>query len=268
MITTDAPEALFRQAMEASAAALGAPLTPEREHEARLQLHGLLGDLLARRDMKRDPRLLHMLLACRLRLRALQNAALCAREEGDFLACPCELREYTADLCAAANVLLAPLGRAVRFEAPEEPMECPCAPRDYAWLALELICNCALHCPGEDIAVSLQPMGTPQPRGKKRARVFTLTVACEGPLDLAALHAAGLRSGSGVAAMRRVAWLHHGALLWLERDGRSVAAFRLGVRNQGPGTRGTGWYDPPDYVDMLSDPCSQVYVALAPVTGG
>ena len=258
--TTDASEILFRQAMAASAAALDAPLTLEGEGAARLQLHSLMGELLARRDLRRDPRLRNMLLACRLRLRALQNIVLCAREEGDFLPCLCELREYTQDLCAAANTLLAPLGRQVRFTAPGEAMECLCAPRDIAWLLLELICNSALHCPGEEIAVSLYP------GGKNRTRAYTLTVECGSPLDLEALHASGLREGSGIAAMRRIAWLHHGALLWLERGGKSVAALRLGARH--PATAITGAYDPPDYVELLSDPCSPVYIALAPAVGG
>jgi len=256
----EAPEALFRQAMAAA-------LTPEGENEARTQLHSLMGDLLARRDLERSQRLQNMLLACRLRLRALQNIVLCAREEEDFLPCLCELREYTQDLCAAANTLLTPLGRQVRFEAPEERMEAFCAPRDIAWLVLELVCNCALHCPGEEIAVSLRPPAAspPRPRGKKRPRAYTLTVECDGPLDLEALHTAGLREGSGVAAMRRIAWLHHGALLWLERDDKSVAALRLGGWH--PATGITGAYDPPDYVELLGDPCSPVYIALAPAVG-
>jgi hypothetical protein len=260
--TTNTPDTLFRQAMDA-------PLTPEGEPLARQALHSLAADLLARRDLRRDPRLRNMLLACRLRLRALQNTVLCARAEDGFLPCPCELREYAQDLCFAANTLLAPLGRQVRFSAPEEPMECPCAPRDVAWLLLELVCNSALHCPGEEIRVSLAP------RGKKRARACVLTVACEGPLDLAALHAAGLREGSGIAALRRIAWLHRGALLWLEQDGKSIAALRLSgvLRTTAPAcghpsTEGNCRYDAPDYVDLLSDPCSLVYIALAPAVGG
>ena len=251
---TDAPETLFRQAMEA-------PLTPEGEIAARQAIQAVMNDLLARRDLKYDPRLRNMLLACRLRLRALQNIILCAREEADFLARPCELREYAQDLCAAANILLTPLGRQVRFAAPEAPMECPCAPRDIAWLLLELICNSALHCPGEEIAVSLEPA----PRGRGRARACTLAVECEGSLDLSALHAAGQRTGSGVAAMQRIAWLHHGALLWLERDGKSIAVFRIAGRMD---SRLTDRYDAPDCVEFLSDPCSPVYIALAPALGG
>ena len=259
--TTDTPETLFRQAMEA-------PLTPEGEIDARQSIQSVMNGLLARRELKYDPRLQGMLLACRLRLRTLQNTVLCAREESGFLARLCELREYASDLCAAANILLAPLGRQVRFAAPEEPMECPCAPRDIAWLLLELICNSALHCPGEEIAVSLEPT----PRGIKRARAYTLTVECEGPLDLAALHAAGLRTGSGLAAMQAIARLHHGALLWLERGGKSIAAFRIagkaGGENQGGWLASHPYSDVPDCVELLSDPCSLVYTALAPAVGG
>ncbi|MCL1951945.1 MAG: hypothetical protein FWF60_03875 [Oscillospiraceae bacterium] len=256
--TANTPDTLFRQAMEA-------PLTPEGEALARRALHSLAADLLARRDLRHDPRLRNMLLACRLRLRALQNTVLCARAEGDFLPCPCELREWAQDLCFAANMLLAPLGRQVRFSAPEEPMECMCAPRDIAWLLLELVCNSALHCPGETIHVSLAP------RGKKRARAYVLTVACEGQLDLDALHAAGLREGSGIAAMQRIAWLHRGALLWLERGGKSIAALRLagnaGIERGGGRIASHPYSELPDYVDLLSDPCSQVYIALAPAVG-
>ena len=239
---------------------MAAPLTSEGEALARQALQDLMGALLARHDLRRDPRLQNMLLACRLRLRALQNMVLCAREE--FLPTtfvPCELREFTADLCAAANMLLAPLGRAVRFRAPEEPMEALCAPRDVASLVLELICNCALHCPGEEIHVSLRPLG------KKHNRAFVLTAECAGPLDLTALHAGILRAGSGAAAMQSVARLHRGALLWLERGGKSVAAFRLSGGQQG---RASDCYAAPDYVELLSDPCSPVYIALAPALGG
>jgi len=262
--TTSSPETLFRQAIAASAAALEAPLTPEGEIAARQAIQLAMNDLLARRELKYDPRLQNMLLACRLRLRALQNAVLCARQEEDFPARPCELLEAASDLCAAANILLSPLGRRVRFEAPEEPMEVLGAPRDIAWLLLELICNSALHCPGEEIHVSLEP------RGKKRS-YGVLTVECEGSLDLAALHAGGLREGSGVAAMQRIAWLHHGALLWLERDGKSTAALRLAG---GAEVERGGWLashpysDAPDCVELLSDPCSLVYIALAPALGG
>ena len=251
--TTGTPDALFRQAMEA-------PLTPEGEGFARAALQNAMAELLARRDLKHDPRALHMLLACRLRLRALQNIVLYAREESEFIARPCELREYISDLCAASGMLLRPSGRSVRFEAPEEAMEVLCAPRDIAWLVLEMICNCALHCRGEEIAVSLEAK---KRRGRRDCHL-TLTARCEGSLDLEALHASGLREGSGTAAMQRTAWLHHGALLWLERDGISVAALRLAGRTGG---RVADWYDAPDYVELLSDPCSQVYVGLAPAVG-
>jgi len=255
--TTKSLDILFRQAMEA-------PLSPEAEGCTRELLHSLTGSLLARRDLRHDPRAQNMLLACRLRLRALQNAVLCARTEDAFLPRPCELREYTADLCAAANLLLTPLGRCVRFTAPEEPMEALCTPRDYAALLLELLCNCALHCHGEEIVVALASKKRGHPCARRDSgAVLTLTVECRGALDLDALHAAGQRAGSGVAAMQKTAWLHHGALLWLERDGKAVAAFRL------PGTKaGHPYSDTPDYVDLLSDPCSQVYASLAPAVGG
>jgi len=263
--TTNVPEALFRQAMDV-------PLTPEGEIPARQAIQAVMNDLLARRELRHDPRLRNMLLACRLRLRALQNIVLCAREEEDFLARPCELREYAQDLCAAANLLLAPLGRQVRFSAPEEPMEVLSAPRDIAWLLLELICNSALHCPGEEIHVTLESAGAPRSRDRKRP-CGVLTVECEGPLDLAALHASALRAGSGIAAMQKIAWLHRGALLWLERGGKSVAALRLSGRH-GMENKSGKWLasqpydDAPDCVELLRDPCSLVYIALAPAVGG
>ena len=268
---TQTPEVLFRQAM-------GTPLTPEGEGFARAALQNVMNELLSRRDLKYDPRALNMLLACRLRLRALQNIVICAREEDEFIARPCELREYVSDLCAASDMLLRPLGRLVRFEAPEEAMEVLCAPRDIAWLVLEMICNCALHCRGEEIAVSLEAKRKRRRQCARRdngACSITLTAQCEGGLDLEALHAAGRREGSGAAAMQRVAWLHRGALLWLERDGMSVAALRMNgvlrtttpahVRH--PSTEGNYWCDVPDDVELLSDPCSQVYVGLAPAVG-
>jgi len=252
--TTQTTDTLFRQAMEA-------PLNPEGEGFARVSLQNVINELLSRRDLNCDPRALNMLLACRLRLRTLQNIMLAAREEGDFIVRPCELREYISDLCAASDMLLRPLGRTVRFEAAAQAMEVLCAPRDIASLVLEMICNCALHCQGEEIAVSLEQKKT---RGRGGQCVLTLTVRCEGSLDLEALHASGLRGSSGAAAMRRVAWLHRGSLLWLERDGVSIAALRMAGRLIG---RAVDWYDAPDTVELLSDPCSQVYVGLAPAVG-
>jgi len=265
--TTDALYARFRQAMDL-------PVEPSGEALARQSLQGLMNELLARRDMPRDLRLQNMLLACRLRLRAVQNISLAGRHEEDFLPCRCEIREYIEDLCAAADMLLRPQGRRVRFEAPEEAMECLCTPRDIGWLVLELVCNCALHCRGEEIAVTLEP------RGRRRYRAFVLTVACAGTLDLDALHASGGRAGSGVAAMRRAAWRHHGALLSLGRDGKAVAALRLGTGQGIQGHVKGGWENQksgrqecrpyselPDYVELLRDPCSQVYIALAPAVG-
>jgi len=251
--TTDALYARFRQAMECD---------PREEARARQCLQGLMNELLAHRDAPQDLRLQNMLLACRLRLRAVQNLSLAGRREEDFFPCRCEIREYTEDLCAAADLLLRPLGRRVRFEAPEEAMEAVVSPRDCGWLALELICNCALHCRGEEIGVTLEP------RGGKRNRAFVLTVACEGRLDLDALHAAGGREGSGAAAMRRTAWLHHGALLWLEREGKAVAAFRIMGKACGrQECRPYSYSELPDYVELLKDPCSPVYIALAPAVG-
>ena len=250
---------LFRQAMEA-------PLTPEGEGFARAALQSTMNELLARRDLRHDTRAKSMLLACRLRLRALQNIVICARREDEFIARPCELREYISDLCMASDMLLRPLGRTVRFVAPEEAMEALCAPRDVASLVLEMICNCALHCRGEEIVLTLEAK---KRRGKHGACVITLTATCEGTLDLEALHAAGRREGSGIAAMQRTAWLHRGSLLWLERDGVSIAALRLaGMNRIGGRSAGRPYSDQPDYVEMLSDPCSQVYVGLAPVAGG
>jgi hypothetical protein len=252
LLTTgsDLLDAEFRQAMEI-------PLLPAEEQRLRGALQALMAQLLARRDLKYDPKLQSMLLACRLRLRSLQNLLLCERREAPAH-CKCELRELTEDLCAAADLLLHPLGRVVRFEAPEEPAEALCAPRDFSWLVLELICNAVRHCHGEEIRVSLDL----KRQGRRyRPQACFLTVECKGPLDLERLHAAGAKQGSGVSALLRTAWLHRGAILWLHRDGMSVAAPRLPLDE----SRGANWYDAPDYVELLSDRCSQVYIALAPV---
>jgi hypothetical protein len=251
-LTTDSGllDADFRQAMDI-------PLGEEQRLRASLQ--GLMGALLARRDLKTNPKAQSMLLACRLRLRSLQNLLLCGRSEAaELRRSRCELRELTEDLCAAADLLLHPLGRVVRFEAPEESAETLCAPRDFSWLVLELICNAARHCHGEEIKVSLD---LKRHSRRHRPQACTLTAECRGPLDLVRLHAAASREGSGISALLRTAWLHHGAILWLRRDGMSVAALRIPLERG----RGADWYDAPDHVELLSDRCSQVYIALAPV---
>lgn len=232
----DSLEADFRRAMEI-------PLGEEQRLRASLQ--GLMGALLARRDLKTNPK--------------AQSMLLCGRSEAaELRRSRCELRELTEDLCAAADLLLHPLGRVVRFEAPEEPAEALCDPRDFSWLVLELICNAARHCHGEEIKVSLD---LKRHSRRHRPRACTLTVECRGPLDLERLHAAASREGSGVSALLRAAWLHHGAILWLRRDGVSAAALRIPLERG----RGGDWYDAPDHVELLSDRCSQVYIALAPV---
>jgi len=274
ILTTDADrlDARFRQAMDI-------PLTEEERLRALLQ--ALMGELLARRDLKYDPKAQSMLLACRLRLRSLQNLLLGSRSEATGgwdspVDCSaqarlsvsrrsrCELRELTEDLCAAADLLLHPLGRVVRFEAPEEAAEALCAPRDISWAVLELICNAARHCHGEEIKVSVD---LKRQSRRHRPQACVSSIECKGALDLELLHAAASREGSGVSALLRTAWLHHGAILWLQRDGMSVAALRVplaGGRGQEAINRGADWYDAPDYVELLSDRCSQVYIALAP----
>lgn len=236
------------------------PLNPEHEAEARSGLHSVMNELLAHRDLQDSIHLQTMLLACRLRLRSLQNMLLSVRREAAFAPMPCDIRGCTEDLCAASDLLLAPFGRRLCFDAPEQAIVCLCAPRDYAWMLLELICNAALHCDGEEIRVALEPRG-------RRNPACVLTVECDGTLDLEALHAAGIGQNSGTAALRRTAWLHRGTLLWLAQEGKSVAALRLpGVRGESRGY--ISMPDLPDAVDLLSDPCSPVYIALAQAIGG
>ena len=249
IMTEQASEALFRQAM-------AVPVSPESESIARSALHNAMAALLATPAQTRSPRVQNQLLACRLRLRALQNIVLCARSENGFAVQPCDLREPLFSLCTAADVLLAATGRTVRFTAQEIPMPALCAPRDITWLALELVRNCALHCTGGEIEVLLEAS-----RPRKR-RILTLTARCEGHLDLEALHAGVLRTGSGAAAMQRTAYLHGGALLWLEQNGISTAVFRL---DSSTSERAVVRCDVPDCAQLLGDPCSVVYIGLAGV---
>ncbi|MDR0530498.1 MAG: hypothetical protein LBG83_00295 [Oscillospiraceae bacterium] len=241
--------------------AMALPVDPAGEMRLRGALQALMGELLACRAG--DPRAKMMLLACRLRLRALQNMILARREDIAFAPQRCDLRTWTEDLCAAADMLLHPLGRSVRFDDPEEIIEAPCAPRDIGWLLLELICNCARHCPGEEIVVTLTCK-----RWRRRPVACVLKTECRGELDLPRLHAAG--ACSGTAALRRVAALHRGSLLWLGCGGLAVAALRLPLREPGSrwlASRGQEMAETPDFVELLSDQTSMVYTALAPVTG-
>ena len=241
----------FQQAMRL-------PVNEASETRLRGALHALMGELLCRNpqyDKIKGMRTQSMLLACRIRLRALQNTVLAGRGENDFAPLRCGLRAWFEDLCAAADMLLHPLGRAVLFEAPEESIEAACAPRDIAWLLLELICNCARHCESEEISVDMSVKRT-----VGRPSACVTTVACAGALDLRRLHEAGQRQGSGVSAIQRVAWLHGGSVLWLQREGHSVASFRMPLR---PGAA-LALAETPDFVELLSDRLSLAYTALAP----
>jgi hypothetical protein len=246
----------FRAAMEI-------PLLPKNEARLRDAMQPLMGNLLARHDLCQEGHLQSMLLACRLRLRALQNTLLCTRAAAGCAFCRCEVRELTADVCAAADLLLHPLGRTVRFEAAETPMDAVVAPREFLWLVLELLCNAARHCNGEEILLRLEQ----KPRHRRRPGAVVLNVACEGALDLNTLHAACARPGAGAAALLQTARLHGAPLLWLEREQRVCAALRLPGVGTGPCKPSAACHSLPDYVELLNDPFSPVYTALAPVTG-
>ena len=60
------------------------PVSPESEDIARAALHGAINALLSDRRLRHDLRLQNMLLACRLRLRSLQNAVSALRQEDDL----------------------------------------------------------------------------------------------------------------------------------------------------------------------------------------
>ena len=255
MTITDRPDIEFRRVMDL-------PVSLEGEARLRASLQTLMRELPEQPGYRQDFRLQGMLLACRMRLRALQNYVAATRREEDFALFRCELRSLVEDLCTASNVLLRPLGRSIRFDAPEEAIEAACSPRDISWLVLELICNAARHARGDEIAVSLALKYT---RARRQA-ACVLGVECAGGIDLARLHACAAREGSGASAMLRTAWLHHGALLWLEREGLSVAALRLPLCNV-LYPSGLLERENPDFVELLSDPCSQVYTALGQVIG-
>jgi len=246
----------FQQAMRL-------PVNEAGEMRLRGALQALMGELLLR-NPKYDMRAQSMLLACHLRLRALQNTVLAGRGEEDFAPQRCDLRSWFEDLCAACDMLLHPLGRSVILEAPEEPIEAACAPRDIAWLLLELICNCARHCEGEEIRVAMdlkrKRRGANHHSGQRRPAACFASVACEGELDLRRLHAAGQRPGTGIAAVQRTAYLHGGSMMWLGRDGLSIASLRIPLRPCGA----IPLAETPDFVELLSDQLSPVYTALAP----
>jgi len=250
--------------------AMDMPLATTNEACLRGTLQALINELLADPARRHDVRIQSMLVACRLRLRALQNLLAATQREQDLALWRCDIRSLLEDLCAAADLLLNPLGRTVRFDAPEELIEAACSPRELSWLVLELICNAARHTSGDEITVTMQ---LKRPRRSRRATACVVTVESAGQIDLAQLHASTTRENSGAAAMLRTAWLHHGALLWLERDAKAIATFRMPLKSpplfEGGRSAATGgclpYYDTPDLVELLSDQCSQLYVALAPL---
>jgi len=241
-------------------AAMDLPLVLENEAVLRGALHELMHDLLADPCRKHDMKLQNMLLACKLRLRALQNLHAAQTQVEDVAMWRCDIRTMLEELCAAADLLLSPYGRAVRFEAPPVLVEAACAPRELAALVLELICNAARHTHGEEIAVTIH---LKKPRRSRKESACVITVESDGCIALAKLHAGVKQKGSGVSAALRTAWLHHGALLWLAREGKAVAALRLPLKKSGS----LPPWEPPDLVELLSDQCSQLYIALTQVCG-
>jgi|GEM_PF-641217 len=253
LLTEEQLNAQFRHTMRLPANAAG-------ELRLRGALQTLMEELLCR-DLKQDTRAQSMLLGCRLRLRSLQNAVFSAKKEDEFAPLRCDLRTWLEDLCAAADMLLHPLGCPVVFNAPEECIEAACAPRELAWLLLELICNSVRHgeyAAGREIRVEMT---------LNRAKTHTRSISCAitvtnpGALDLQRLHMSGQRTGSGVSAVRRIAYLHVGSILWLERDSLTVASLRLPLRS----CAGLPIAETPDFTDLLSDQLSPVYTALSPV---
>jgi len=241
-------------------AAMDLPLTLSNEAQLRAALQTLINELLAEPCRRRDPKLQSMLIACRLRLRAMQNLIAATQQEQDMALWRCDIRSLLEDLCAAADLLLSPLGRSVSFNAPPELIEAACSPRDISWLVLELICNAARHTHGEEITVA---MSLKKPRTRRKAMACVVTVESAGEIDLTRLHASAAKEGSGASVVLRTAWLHHGALFWLGRDGNAVAALRMPLQKPA----GLPEWEPADLVELLSDQCSQVYIALAQVTG-
>jgi len=254
-------------------AAMDLPLQCNNEAVLRAALHALMQELLANSARRHDPRLQSMLVACRLRLRALQNLVDATKSEQNFTLWRCDLRSMLEDLCAAADLLLSPFGRFVKFDAPPALIEAACSPRDIAWLVLELICNAVRHTHGEEIAVALS---LKKSRAHRKPTACVITVESEGGIDLAKLHKSASQQGSGASAMLRTAWLHKAALLWLERNSKVHAALRMSLwpnedlyrvprSDKKPGD--LPLWEPPDLVELLSDQCSQIYVALAQVCG-
>ncbi|MCL2446528.1 MAG: hypothetical protein FWD06_07165 [Oscillospiraceae bacterium] len=247
--------------------ALHSPITREHEHDLRCALHGLMLELLQHPNRKHDPNLQGMLSQCRLRLRTLQNLVDATRGEQEFAMQRCDLRCMLEDLCAAADLLLRPHNRSVIFSAPHERIELACAPRELTTLVLELIANAMLHTSGSEITVTMQ----------RKTRAITITVESTGRVDLDKLHRHAQQTGSGTSAMLRTAWLHHGTLLWLQRNEKSVASLKLSTglnRTQRSDEKlptdlnsnsFESSYDSPDLVDLLADQCSVVYVGLAQV---
>ena len=260
LLTEEQLNTQFRQTMRLPANEAG-------ELRLRGELQTLMEELLCR-DLKQDTRAQSMLLGCRLRLRLLQNMIAAERKEDNFISLHCDLRTWLADLCAAADMLLHPLGCPVVFDALEQRIEAACAPREIALLLLELICNGIRH--GEWPATGEQPatgekihVAMTLNRAKKHNRPATCTIAVTSPgaLDLQRLHISGQRAGSGAAAMQHTAYLHAGSMIWLNRNGHTIASLRLPLRPYA----GLPLAETPDFTELLSDQLSPVYTALSPV---
>ncbi|MDR2646845.1 MAG: hypothetical protein LBB67_01790 [Oscillospiraceae bacterium] len=241
-------QAAFRQTMDL-------PAQVSNEADVREQLQRMMSALLAHRQIKTSAQLQNMLLACRLRLRTLQNKIAAVKPDSQHAPRDIAVAPLLEDVAAAADLLLAPFGRNIVFLSSENQAYVRCDPRALIWLELEMLCNAVRHTPGEEITVHLTAA---------QASV-TLQAESGGFIDLQSLHDSLKRDDSGSAAMLRTAQLHSGSLLWSTSGTRAVCALRL-PRSKAYNPRQSR-ADVPDFVDLLCDQLSPVYTALAPCIG-
>ncbi|MDR1734011.1 MAG: hypothetical protein LBR73_03920 [Oscillospiraceae bacterium] len=229
------------------------PVGAAHEGDLRDALHSLLDKLLNHPLSKRDTFLQTMTRAALLRLRALEFALLRRKEEYRATDSTYEIWELCEDLAAAADVLLAPLGRKVTFTHPVDEGFLRTDKKVFRLMFLEAVCNAALHTQGEEINIRLRLF----------SETATLRFASAGTLDFEKLHGALQSGDGGAAAILRQTRLLGGSVLWTQDGAEAVCALRLPVESTGKAT--ISWLGAEDFTAMLLDRLSPVYVALSPV---
>jgi len=193
-------------------------------------------------------------LGCHKKLRALQNLIACKQTrlpEEAF-----DAAELLEELCRACDFALSGSGRHVWFYSEAESLPVRGFPRSISNAVLNLIANACQHGTGSEVLLRLRENAAYG--GGAMGGGALLEVINAGALDCAALARGAARRGSGLRAVRTAALANGGRLLFHSRAGFVHAVLHL------PPTEKSAQLSPcPDFVELLCDRLSPVYIGLA-----